>query len=623
MKIFLFIWLLLIRNVLEASDFQCNTKCVVQKAIEEVDSHQVVQFISENITKNSDEIIFGFKSVPRILKVFNPSFETNDVSNLDSLLIKEILHTSLIIFHTNNFSGIKYFIDFLSKSPTIHARPKCLIILNDNNFISQIQLKHLLTYSWVKKFLDLSVVYNPDVGSQLNSSIEILNFNPFFYKFSREEANRQSVIFPDKLRNTNKYPVSLLNVPFLQFQRLVRDRQGQILISGSNNLVIEYVFKTMNFEVRYTENLENLMFGADVASLIITYFKTHDVSNMGFLVHGSTNLTASMAKSSEQSANNLVALVPVIRVRKVDFTVKIIIHIVIIHCVIQSFFYFASFLKINSEHIKSFDIIRIILSQPVNREPQKVSNRIIFLTITITFILIFRDFISESVKINFNQESVPFNSYEDLSKSKMPVYATLTYSIIMQTTKDNNHLLDILKRKSLIDDVNDCVKMQLKLRDVICIMFQYEAEIFVSKYRNSDGSAILKIAQPALLFEHFFYVFEEASPYADRFAKIARRINEADFLPITFLMNNLKILEGDDYQESEDEEISVRLEAFFILCFGYIVAVLVFSVEFMIFNKNKFKKFVFISFRFVVDTIVFIMIKLKSFVTKKKKNHNK
>lgn len=132
---------------------------------------------------------------------------------------------------------------FVEISPT-PTRPKCLLILYNDQDWPENDLKQVLFYGWSLKFLDFSVI-------QINSVNHIIcfSYNPFMNTYSKDLEMTYNV-FPDKLNNMNNYsiilPVYNYSPPYLF---VYNEANGKTIINGSEYLHLETVAKKLNFKL--------------------------------------------------------------------------------------------------------------------------------------------------------------------------------------------------------------------------------------------------------------------------------------------------------------------------------------------------------------------------------------
>ena len=137
-----------------------------------------------------------------------------------------------------------------------NQRPKSLIFLFGKNRISRIN--HLLRLSWSFKFLDVAIIEIVKKKNELHSkfgtsdstfSAQIYQYNSFNDTYYKEYFSKNSIIFPDKLKNLNGFPVNGggFPEPIVKKAFETRDLDDGLFLTST---VIKFVFKAMNFSVK-------------------------------------------------------------------------------------------------------------------------------------------------------------------------------------------------------------------------------------------------------------------------------------------------------------------------------------------------------------------------------------
>lgn len=173
-------------------------------------------------------INFGSLSVS-VLIDFNALFYLNNNRLINTPVFKNPRRSTIYIvfaeeyFRSSNLNKTYAVIDgFLDLSP-IPMRPRCLFIIPPEIIWSKVEVEKLLRYAWSKNFLDFTVLKISDS----NKSI-FIDYNPFTQTYNHQNLLNSSEIFTDKLKDVNKYP---LTMPLFNFN-------PQLLFQvGSNNSI--------------------------------------------------------------------------------------------------------------------------------------------------------------------------------------------------------------------------------------------------------------------------------------------------------------------------------------------------------------------------------------------------
>lgn len=211
----------------------------LQKQIISLKPYQVTVFRRNNVSVHTTNFIINLATnmsavivdLPNILNqsllapVIKLPRESNLLEFLQDKLDLEDVQSSL-----ENFIGL---------SP-IKIRPRCLVIFNDthDNYES---IRSVLLFGLSRKFLDFNVVNL--------SSGEIFNYDPFFKVLNHHQIISADV-FPDKLKNMNKYPV---RIPFLTLKPYLYKTEANNITEyhGINAEIFKFLESALNFKISY------------------------------------------------------------------------------------------------------------------------------------------------------------------------------------------------------------------------------------------------------------------------------------------------------------------------------------------------------------------------------------
>lgn len=167
-------------------------------------------------------------------------------------------------------------------------------------------------------------------------------------------------------------------------------------------------------------------------------------------------------------------------------------------------------------------MIRLMLGQSIPSQPQMMIDRIIFMTIVMTFVWIsVNDFYSNIIKIQFEQFEKLFNSYEDLEKLNLLVITTSNKLIL---DKNEHYLLEKVHNLTITATIFESCLFE---KNVICIVREWEAIKVIENTRKIGGSLAVKIAElPIGENILHFYVIKNGASYAKKIFKLSLRVAE-------------------------------------------------------------------------------------------------
>lgn len=279
----------------------------------------------------------------------------------------------------------------------------------------------------------------------------------------------------------------------------------------------------------------------------------------------------------------VVAVVPVFTVNKIDVSVNIVLYIFAIALIIFGFWT----MKRWRPTVELFKVIQLILGQAV---VIKKSIKIQFTFIFVISAVITNNLCSVIMKMKYEVEEISFNKFEDLDKSGLIPYPTIPPEInyvLENLNSYNQHLKNLIKRMRRNIDLQECLDILMKTKKILCIALKHDAEILINQYRNIDGSCAIKIAEPPLAFMEFFYYFEDASPFAKKFANTLRRIFEFGYLHMPFLLNGTEIMSTENDFKLKNEDTLMSSQLLILLFIGNIFAASAFFLELIIFHLNR------------------------------------
>lgn len=566
------------------SFIECSDKYpldLLHKITQAANDYQITSFISNNSTKILKLQTFLLVGIPNRIYSFDlEDHEYNKIypfgmsdhiyHDIPSLKNVYALQESLIIFYTSDFNEIKKLTSFLTEQLAPQKRPKCLILYSNNfEYFDKTDVVDIMKYAWKNSFLDFSIVrLDFTKKNSIDRTSKIDYFNPFNDIIYQKELDENSDVFPDKLRDAHGYPfyipLSYVKNKVIYRKPLpsvhVRRSKKKVKIYHSNHSILNLITKVLNLRI-VPENvtIEPFLPGwylqtyrLDVYPLTIVH------SNMrNFLI------------PADKASDTIVAVVPILDHTQSDVSFKTLYIIMIMIAIVTTILY-----KHLKKYIKLLDIVRLILSQPMKQLPIKAVNRIICIAITVSAIKMKNDFY-------FGLLLTPsFETREDLYDSGLQTYTDIHWLISNYVPiKDNRSLSNLIKKTLFQENITDCFNSLKEWKNISCIVYQDQAEIFRSKFCNLDGTYAMKIAHPSIHETVVrFYWFVQASPYAMRFLEILRRIKETNLIGWEALFDeNSEII--DDRAERVASDCFKLKHLIFILFFGLTISSVVFFIE--------------------------------------------
>ena len=139
----------------------------------------------------------------------------------------------------------------------------------------------------------------------------------------------------------------------------------------------------------------------------------------------------------------------------------------------------------------------------------------------------------------------------------------------------------------------NCGKMLKEWKNVSCIMNEIGSMKFLSKYRNPDGSAAMKVAEPPIvIMSNWYFRFKDGSPFAFGFLETMRRVQETGLIYRAALINksNKQIVYVPENTEEASSGGIKSSQLLMILGIGLSISALVFILELVLDIIKKKKK---------------------------------
>lgn len=554
------------------------------------DFYQVSAYISANFTTN---FVDSFNKFPHKLYFFDKNITLLYNSSSENI-IKGMysLQESLVIFYTKNMKEVKSFVDYLIPQLTIRKRPKCLIIYSsydlnykDNETVAVDALK----YAWKKKFLDFTVVVtNLNTKTFIDLGNFIYHLNPFncviYQKRLPDEDNR---IFTDKLCNLHGYSIyTEWNRHTFYIKYLKRPKQKLKLDVGTY-FIMNFVAKIMNsiIEIKNVTVESHIFMSEFLEKWDLDFFNVEIIGGVDYLKN---NLIP-----TKKTLHKIVAIVSIIHTSQNKFF-KMLVNVMTIFGILSICLYAFTYFETKVKFIKVFDFIKLLSGQSIEHEPQQTVERIILLTTVFATVKIMNDFLLDILLIQFEREEMPFDSFEDLYNSNLQTYTIIPYlnnQKYIKTLKNFPYLVKILNSTLIVTDVKTCFNDMKKWKNVSCIDNSYGPEVYISSFRNPDDSPSMKVANPPIFpKDTCFYWFASGSPYAMKFHEILQRVEETKLMHWPALVYKSPIIKVIEEINRVSISSGVKTEHLFpILCFGYLISIVVFFVELILLRIGKLK----------------------------------
>lgn len=468
--------------------------------------------------------------------------------------------------------------NFVTISP-IPTRPKCLLILYNNQDWLEVELKQILRYAWSFKFLDFSIMIIHSVNH-----IIILNYNPFMeiYNMNIYNANDSGSvidIFPDKMTNMNNYSLQLPVYNAAPYLLVQKTSNGEMIINGSKYAYLETFSKKLNFYLHFTTQEGN-----GTMEHTQTAIKKLENNTLTMLpVEGPVMLMLhgyDIVIGNYLGINKYVFIVPTVTKLKLNFSPPMLLYIsffpliLLIFCIVTHLFK-----RLGSKSLENFHILEVLIGVSTS-QPLNARDRILFFTIAILSIIYSSDFFSILTDIKFVKYDLRFDKLEDFLNSKLTLY-----SHISANEYDTEDIKKLLSSSINTMHLFDCVNTLMSNNDAICVTANLLALDVVNSYINEYGQPLMKLAELSFGYDFNAYAYERASPYVEKFNWICQQILESG-LPIRW---DSQIIPNVIPEANEDSSTNSSLGLLLptMLLIGFCTGLLVFFYELLAMNHPR------------------------------------
>lgn len=550
----------------------------VSEYIKHLKSYQIIIFVDKSSKKNykhEDDTIRKLTRQFSTVTIDLGSMVTENRS-LSMPVFKNPRSSAIYVIlekeYTHTFDVYKVYqiIDKLVTISPVQMRPKCLLIFpNSTNYLPDNEVKKILKYTWVNKFIDFTVLKIDGADSSV-----VANYNPFTEIYSSKNLLDTDEIFPDKLENVNKYPLKLPAYT-LKPHIIIDTEEDKILdIRGIIYPYVKIILEKVNFSPRFilendtksdSKNIENILSKLENNSLIISL----NTFLVGTNLFGRNVIVGTMVDEG-----NMVAVVPIIRKPKFYFSLTILLYLLSFPAIILLFLGFSKLLKFDTEKWNLLFIYQIFIAIPVDLSPKRlISESIIYIFIATLSIIYSNIFFATLNDMKVVYDEVKFSTFQDLVDSKMKVHTPF-----FANSHDTEEVKKLLSNATIIDSYEDCIKKLIKTRSIICILSVIRGNYYESINLDDQGMPVMKLAGASFHHQYAAFAYEKGSVFAEKFDKLTRLIIESGLLKDQVIRKYLQI-HSSEFSDSENAGNILTEQLIVLSVFGYTIAIIVFLWE--------------------------------------------
>lgn len=188
---------------------------------------------------------------------------------------------------------------------------------------------------------------------------------------------------------------------------------------------------------------------------------------------------------------------------------------------------------------------------------------------------------SKLTDIKVTRTEKEFRTYQDIVESRIPVYSPLTEEYF-----GGEEFKKLVSKSRKMNDL--CIDELIYTRNAICVTPLRSAMYSVKNNLDDNGNPVMKVTDLSSNYEFVGFLYEKASPFAEKFNLLMRRMVEFAVFPDRE-MNSVKLHRtGESSAEDYDTVIEIAFSFLFIGLFSSIVVFTYELVHFsMVMKKNR------------------------------------
>lgn len=489
------------------------------KLIKNLNPYGCVIFTDNFQELNAEHYIFLGNLInlnPTVIIDLNEFNKSNDNRSFAMSIFQNPRKSAVYIIFLSKECKTTRILDIIIKISPVSSRPRTLLFLP--KYCSPHEEKKILTKAWTLKFIDFSIV-----KIDTNNMFTFKTYDPFIDEYSDINcSNDVDNIFPNKLNNVHAYPLitRAYNVPPI-ITTVIKENKI-IKVGGTRFARIKYIAEKLNFKLQFKEDLHNVTLTFEK---IIENLESNEInaSPVGFLLSRQFQ-NKNFIYGNPMNIGKIVVIVPVIKTTKIDISSETFVLLLIFSTILIIFYIFVRIWRFDTNYWNIINIFGILIGvstvQPIN----KVS-RIIFMTIAILSMIFSYDYFSTLANIKQLLVEEDLNTYKDIERFKLPIYIPNFYA-----DNDTEYEKNLNFRR--IDSIHGCIQLLIETNEAVCIAPTAEAEHFSKVNLNSRSQPVMKITD--LSFRHQFdsYLYEKASPFAEKIEKSLLQIIESGMISV-------------------------------------------------------------------------------------------
>ncbi|XP_043468739.1 uncharacterized protein LOC122502651 [Leptopilina heterotoma] len=549
------------------------TRGLIKYLKDESKLHQVMFIIDDQLLNSSSSSYSLLTEVSKHIPSYSLNFTKlrfESQNTFPSALQRPKGMTLFIMLLNGNRSDLwdqmNFSLKLLKQLMQKDSYPKCLI-----NFISHTEsdlIQEVLKYFWSQGFTEIEVLEHLQENQKtLTKGTErrfiLHEINEFAKVYTTQTVTSQTKWFPNKLLNLNGHKIKFILTTLYD---TIDHRYYFVLLKLSRILTDSLRTSGLILRFRITEASVLLkLLNHENAEMVINIFKDSNtnVHNQQLRVIGYSFVKAIIPKVENPSKAYIISQEFVLMVAATT--------VVICFTRIMAFL-----MKFDKSTWQIFNISRIVIGMSVDREPNKVTERIVFGSLILSCIVYSGYLFSVILDVTFRNEP-EISSLEELANSSLtPMLTSYTKNSLLLSSISYIRQLGM---KSIECPgrgyAYDCLTYLAKYGNVTFITD--EAESYVMKFKQQVQDIKVKILQEPLAFYSQSWISRNGSPFLDHFNKVILKASEAGLLTKLLPLNNWSKSTILPPEQIAKEKLFLIVSH--LLVIGYTLATIVFIAE--------------------------------------------
>lgn len=487
-------------------------------------SSEILQ-ISKNISKTIPTHVADFTKITKLKK-----------ENLQRSGYLVQTTTIVVISGKNNVQNSSKLLNVLKSIAKLSfpkARPTILIFTQVSR---NTRYERFLKLLWNKKFLNVAILelkmqkkckmLTQCVESKI---VKLHDYNPFTERYSKRNFLSNRNLFPNKLHNMYGYNMSVYLFHYPPYVYINRNSTGHVVnVHGPDINLMFFFSKAMNFTVeKMIYNNTNWLLPS------YTYKMLDDILNKLQFAAIQTAMTKTALTNFIQFSKgtrmiNYVFLVPILpNERPLMITEWNLMKIVSIICFFLMPWLIGKLLNFDKRYWKLMYGIQMILGISIPKEPRKIKEKIVFLTLLAVIFMdsyIFTAFSSLQLE---KQILKKLETLDDLLALNLTTVIHGSGQIINNT--DDNDTYHLLMKNAIFSEesLDKCVEILINYQNVTCNGREESARLIIQNLRNTTKLSKIKILKQADSVWPSGLFITGGSAYSSQFEPITEALIES------------------------------------------------------------------------------------------------